>query len=267
MRLRRVGPRSLPRLGDADARLPVEPPPDAILKPATRQLVDRIGELQEKFYADGRFALLVVLQGRDASGKDGTMKKVFAEADPQGVEVTSFKVPTPLERRHDFLWRVHARVPARGMFGLFNRSHYEDVLVPRVHGELTTKETLARLGQINDFERMLAANGVVILKFMLHISRDEQRKQMQERLTDPTKNWKFNAGDLDDRARWGDYTRAYRRALTRTSTPHAPWHVVPADDKDVRNWLVAETVVDTLESLDLRYPRAPRSVLKMRIPR
>lgn len=267
MRLRRVGPRSLPRLGDADARLPVEPPPDAILKPATRQLVGRIGELQEKFYADGRFALLVVLQGRDASGKDGTMKKVFAEANPQGVEVTSFKVPTPLERRHDFLWRVHARVPERGMFGLFNRSHYEDVLVPRVHGDLTVREAEARLEQINDFERMLTANGVVILKFMLHISREEQRKQLQERLTDPTKNWKFNAGDLDDRARWADYTRAYRLALTRTSTSHAPWYVVPADDKDVRNWLVAETVVDTLESLDLRYPRAPRSVLKMRIPR
>lgn len=265
MRLRRVTNRTPPGLADSAARIPVEPPPDAVLKPATQQLVEQIGELQSALYADGRFSVLIVLQGRDASGKDGVIKKVFAETDPQGSEVTSFGVPTALERRHDFLWRVHARVPARGLIGIFNRSHYEDVLVPRVRGEMSLPEAETRLGQINGFERMLTGNGVVILKFMLHVSRAEQRDRLQERLTDPTKNWKFNPGDLDARARWNDYTRAYRLALTRTSTEEAPWYVVPSDDKDVRNWLIAETIVDRMESLGLRYPKAPASVLRLAI--
>jgi PPK2 family polyphosphate:nucleotide phosphotransferase len=265
MRLRRVSSRHLPRLTDAEARPAVAPPPDSVLKPAIRQLADQIGELQSKLYADGRVALLIVLQGRDASGKDSTIRKVFAQVDPQGCEVTSFKVPTPLEARHDFLWRVHARVPARGMIGIFNRSHYEDVLVPYARREMSLRAAEERLAQVNDFERMLTGNGVVILKFMLHISRGAQRRQLQERLTDPTKNWKFNAGDLVDRANWGAYTKAYRLVVARTSTESAPWYVVPSDDRDMRNWFIAETVADRLDEMGLRYPRASREVLRMRI--
>jgi PPK2 family polyphosphate:nucleotide phosphotransferase len=265
MRLTPVSPKTRLRLTDARARWHEPPPPDGLLKPAVSQQVERIGDLQRTLYADGRFALLVILQGRDASGKDGTIRKVFADVNPQGCEVTSFKVPSDLERRHDFLWRVHARIPPRGMIGIFNRSQYEDVLVPSVHGQLTAREATVRLGEINDFERMLAGAGVAILKFFLHTSREEQRKNLQERLTDPTKNWKFNAGDLDDRARWADYTRAYRMVLSKSSTAWAPWYVVPADDNDVRNWLIAETVADTLAGLGLRYPRATKETLALRI--
>lgn len=265
MRLTAASHRAVPRLTDAEARWPEPPPPDALLRPAIAEQTGRIGALQAKLHADGRRALLVILQGRDAAGKDGTIRKVFTEVDPQGCEVTSFKVPSELERRHDFLWRIHARVPPRGMIGIFNRSQYEDVLVPRVHGALTLRQAEARLDEINDFERMLALNGTVILKFLLHISRREQRKRLEERLRDPTKNWKFRVGDLDDRARWTEYTRAYRLVLGRTSTRWAPWFVVPADDKDVRNWLVAETIADTLAGLGLRYPRASRDVLRIKI--
>lgn len=265
MRLTPVSPKTRLSLTDASARWHEAPPPDALLKPAVTEQVERIGDLQRKLYADGRFALLVILQGRDASGKDGTIRKVFADVNPQGCEVTSFKVPTELERRHDYLWRIHARIPPRGMIGIFNRSQYEDVLVPHVKGPMTAREAAARLVEINEFERILAEAGVVILKFFLHTSRAEQRERLQERLTDPTKNWKFNVGDLDDRARWSDYTRAYRLVLSRSSTKWAPWYVVPADDKDVRNWLIAETVADTLAGLGLRYPRASKETLKLRI--
>jgi PPK2 family polyphosphate:nucleotide phosphotransferase len=265
MRLTPVSRRSRLPLADAHARWPEPPPPDPLLKPAVAQQVARIGDQQQRLYADARFALLVILQGRDASGKDGTIRKVFEEVDPQGCEVTSFKVPTELERRHDFLWRIHARVPPRGMIGIFNRSQYEDVIVPRVRGSMTAREAVARLAEISGFERMLAAQGTVILKFFLHISRDEQRERLQDRLTDPTKNWKFNAGDLDDRARWADYTRVYRQMLTHSSTAWAPWFVVPADDKDVRNWLIAETVAETLAGLGLRYPRAGKAVRALRV--
>lgn len=264
MILRPVSRRHPPRLGDRDARVAGLPPDDRI-KEETQHDRDRIDELQERLYADERFALLVVLQGRDAAGKDGTIRKVFGRADPQGCEVTSFKVPTPKERAHDFLWRVHARVPERGMIGIFNRSHYEDVLVPRVKGGLSPRGAVGRLAQINDFERMLAANGVVILKFMLHVSRDEQRERLQERLADPSKNWKFNPGDLDARRQWDAYTRAYRLCLSHTSTRWAPWYVVPADDKDVRNWLIARTVADRMAALGLRFPRASAEVLRMKV--
>jgi PPK2 family polyphosphate:nucleotide phosphotransferase len=205
-------------------------------------------------YADARYALLVVLQGRDASGKDGTISHVFSAVNPQGCNVAAFKQPTELEQRHDYLWRVHQQVPARGMIGIFNRSHYEDILVPRVRHELPKKVWSARYDQINDFERMLAQNRVVIVKFMLHISPDEQKKRLLERLADPTKSWKFRLQDLDDRARWDDYTEAYHDVLAKTSTKWAPWYIVPADDKDVRNWLVARTIADTMEKLRLRYP-------------
>ena len=233
------------------------------LERATEKQVKRISKEQRVLYADGRYALLVVLQGRDASGKDGTIKNVFSEINPQGCIVTSFKAPTELEQRHDFLWRVHSQVPPHGMIGIFNRSHYEDVIVPRVHGSINRKVCAARYDQINDFEAMLGANGTVILKFMLHISRDEQKRRLTDRLADETKNWKFRLGDLDDRAKWDDFTKAYEAALRNTSTKSAPWYIVPADDKDARDWLVARTIADAMEKLDLRYPPADPAVLKL----
>jgi len=255
MKLKPVSPGAALRLTDADARV-ADAPDDDELKKRTEDQVGQIADLQRMFYADGRFALLVVLQGRDASGKDGTIRKVFTGVNPQGVQVTSFKVPTEEELRHDFLWRIHQRVPARGMLGIFNRSHYEDVVVTRVK-ELVPKATWkSRFTQINDFEKGLSANGVRILKFFLHISRDEQKERLQKRLTNEEKNWKFNPGDLDEREKWPAYTAAYRDAIQRCSTRWAPWYIVPADDKKVRNYLIARMVADTLTSLELRWPKA-----------
>jgi PPK2 family polyphosphate:nucleotide phosphotransferase len=252
-------------LDDKHARARGELKSGKELERATEKQVKRISDQQRVLYADGRYALLIVLQGRDASGKDGTIRKVFTAVNPQGCTVASFKVPTELEQRHDYLWRVHANVPAKGMIGIFNRSHYEDVIVPRVHGSITKKEWTARYDQINEFEKMLTENGTVILKFMLHISHDEQKRRLMDRLTDETKNWKFRVGDLEDRAKWDDFTKAYEAALRHTSTKHAPWHIVPADDKDVRDFLVARTIADALDDLDLRYPPADPAVLKVKI--
>lgn len=242
------------RLGDDDAAPPSGLPKHKHLDDAAEEQVDRIGKLQQKLYADGRFALLVVLQGRDASGKDGTIRKVFRGVNPMGCIVTSFKAPTELEQEHDYLWRVHEHVPPRRMIGIFNRSHYEDVIVPRVHKLIPKKALSERFGHINDFERMLARNSVVILKFFLHVSRGEQKTRLIERLEDRKKNWKFRAGDLDDRALWDDYTKAYRDAIARCSTSWARWHIVPADNEHARNLLVAGKIADTLDALDLRYP-------------
>jgi len=248
-----TSPRQI-RLGDDDAAPPKDLPKHKPLDAAAEEQVDRIRKLQQKLYADGRFALLVVLQGRDASGKDGTIRKVFRGVNPMGCVVTSFKVPTELEQQHDYLWRVHERVPPRGMIGIFNRSHYEDVIVTRVHNLVPKKVWSERFDQINDFEQMLTQNSVVILKFFLHVSRGEQKKRLIDRLEDKKKNWKFRAGDLDDRALWNDYTEAYRDAIARCSTSWARWHIVPADDEDARNLLVARKIADTLDALDLRYP-------------
>jgi PPK2 family polyphosphate:nucleotide phosphotransferase len=252
-------------LDDDDARVHGAVKTGDALDRATKKETERISELQRMLYADARYALLVVLQGRDASGKDGTISHVFSAVNPQGCSVAAFKQPTELEQRHDYLWRVHQQVPARGMIGIFNRSHYEDVIVPRVHHLVPKKVWSARYDQIDDFERMLAENRVVILKFLLHVSRDEQKKRLLERLTDPTKNWKFRAEDLDDRARWDDFTRAYRDMLVKTSTKRAPWYIVPADDKDVRNWLVARTIADTMDKLRLRYPPPDPKVVGLEI--
>ena len=254
MRLKPVGPKRSMRLDDADARVKNLGMSEAELEAATRKEVDRIAEAQRVFYADSRYALLIILQGRDASGKDGTIRKVFSAVNPQGCSVTSFKAPTHAEIVHDYLWRIHLHVPARGMIGIFNRSHYEDVIVPRVHDLLPKKVWSARYAQINAFEKMLTENHVVILKFLLHISHDEQRKRLQERIDDPEKNWKFQLGDLDDRQRWNAFTKAYRGVLANTSTKWAPWYVVPADDKDVRDWLISRTIASTLKGLKLRYP-------------
>jgi len=261
VKLKPVGSKRSVRLDDDDARVGRLDMSERELEEATKKEVDRISELQRILYADARYALLIVLQGRDASGKDGTIRKVFTAVNPQGCQVASFKAPTEDERGHDFLWRVHMRVPARGMIGIFNRSHYEDILIPRVHALLPKKVWSARYEQINDFERMLSENGVVILKFLLHISHDEQKKRLQERLDDASKNWKFRLGDLDDRRKWDDFTKAYRGILNNTSTKYAPWFVVPADDKDVRDWLIARTIADTLKRLKLRYPPANSEIV------
>lgn len=265
MKLHPVDGKDAARLSDDDARPPEGAKTGKELDEAIEKETERIAELQRVLYADARYAMLVVLQGRDASGKDGVIRKVFSAVNPQGCTVASFKKPTELECQHDFLWRVHQQVPPRGMIGIFNRSHYEDILVPRVHKLIAKKEWQQRYRQINDFERMLTENNVVILKFMLHVSRAEQRRRLEERLTDPKKNWKFRVGDLDDRAHWGAFTKAYRGILRRTSTAWAPWYVVPADDNDVRNWLVARAIADALDALDLRYPVAPESITKQRI--
>lgn len=253
------------RLGDKDARVHGALKSGDALEKATAKQVERISELQRVFYADARRALLIVLQGRDASGKDGTIRKVFSAVNAQGCTVSSFGVPTDLEQRHDYLWRVHQLIPARRMIGIFNRSHYEDILVPRVRETLPKKTWKARYDQINDFERMLTDNDVVILKFMLHISRDEQRQRLTERLTDPEKNWKFRQGDLEDRKRWADFTMAYRDILAKTSTAYAPWYLVPADDKDARNYLIARTIADTMAGLHLRFPKADPSIIGVEV--
>lgn len=253
--LRAVSARSKLTLSDREASPPKGLPKGDELEEKLDELLERLGELQQKFYADGRHALLIVLQGRDASGKDGVIRTVIGACNPQGVRVTSFKAPTPLELAHDYLWRIHHQIPEKGMVGIFNRSHYEDVLVVRVN-ELVPREVWSRrYDQINEFERNLAENGVVILKFFLHVSRDEQRDRLIERVEDKTKNWKFNAGDLDERAKWTRYTAAYRDALAKCSTAWAPWYVVPSDKNKPRNYLVAKRIVTTLEGLDLRYPK------------
>lgn len=265
MKLKPVTPSHSPQLGDEDAEPPRALPRGDDLDTAIEKQRDRLKDLQQLFYADGRYSMLVVFQGRDASGKDGVIKKVIGSANPMGCEITSFKAPTELERRHDFLWRIHARTPAHGMIGVFNRSHYEDVLVARVHKLVPRKIWSERFEQINEFERSLSLNNTVILKFMLHVSRDEQKKRLKARLTDETKNWKFRPEDLDDRAKWKVYTAAYREALTRCSTKWAPWFVVPADDKDARDLLVAKTIADAMDGLELRFPKAPKDVRKIRI--
>jgi len=252
-------------LDDADAARPDDLPGDDELKKALKHERKRLKKLQSVLYADGRYALLVVLQGRDASGKDGTVKKVFRSVNPMGCEVTSFKVPTDIEQEHDFLWRIHQRVPRRRMIGIFNRSHYEDVIVPRVRKLVPRKEWSARYDQINEFERTLSISSVVILKFFLHISRDEQKKRLEERLENRKKNWKFRAGDLDDRALWTDYTAAYREAIGKCSTEWAPWYIVPADNEDARDLLISRTIADTLDDLDLRYPPLDPSLRDMKI--
>jgi PPK2 family polyphosphate:nucleotide phosphotransferase len=216
-----------------------------------------IDRLQDRLYGEGKRALLVVLQGTDTAGKDGTIRGVFNATGPLGVSVTAFKRPSEEELAHDFLWRVHMAAPRRGTIGIFNRSHYEDVLVGRVRS-LAPKEAIEqRYDQINAFERILSENGTMILKFMLHISRDEQAERLQERLDEKEKNWKFNAGDLEDRKLWGEFEKAYETALTRCSTGHAPWMVVPADRKWARNCIIAAVVRETLEVMDPQYPKVP----------
>jgi len=215
----------------------------------------RTFRLQARLAAEGKRALLVVLQGMDTSGKDGIIRHVFAGLNPAGVTVTAFKVPTEEERRHDFLWRIHRAVPGGGTIGIFNRSHYEDVLVVRVH-ELASKDVIEkRYDQINAFEKHLSQNGVTILKFFLHISKEEQKHRLEERLADPDHLWKFNPGDLGERKLWMSYQDAYENALDRCNTKWAAWRVVPADSKPFARWIVAKTIRKTLQALDPKPPK------------
>ncbi|WP_019587238.1 polyphosphate kinase 2 family protein [Deinococcus apachensis] len=213
----------------------------------------RLADLQEGLYAEGKQALLIVLQARDAGGKDGTVKRVIGAFNPNGVQISNFKVPTEEERAHDFLWRIHARVPRSGLIGVFNRSHYEDALVPRVHGLIDLPTAERRLEHIRAFESLLADSGTRIVKLYLHISPEEQRQRLQARLDDPSKRWKFNPGDLGERAHWDDYTAAYEAMLT-TSTASAPWYVIPADRKWFRNLLISQLLIQTLEEMNPQYP-------------
>ncbi len=217
---------------------------------------ERLAGLQERLWAEGRRSLLVILQAMDCGGKDGTITHVIGLVNPQGVTIKSFKAPTPSERRHDFLWRIRKALPAPGWIGIHNRSHYEDVLFPVVHGELDPATVALRYGQINAFEQELMDAGTTVVKFFLHISREEQRERLLERLRDPDKRWKFNPRDLAERERWDAYQAAYAAAIGACSTDTAPWYVVPADRKWVRNWVVAHVLEEVLTDLHPEYPKA-----------
>lgn len=218
------------------------------------QLAERLDELQEALYAESKQRLLVVLQAMDAGGKDGTIRTVFGRVDPLGVRVQSFGAPSDVEKAHDFLWRIHASAPARGEIAVFNRSHYEDVVVVRIHDLVPETVWRKRYDHIVAFERMLHDEGTTIVKLFLHIGKDEQRKRLQERLDDPRKHWKAREGDLRERRLWSKYMRAYGDAIERTSTEEAPWYVVPADRNWYRNLMVAQILVSTLEAMDLQLP-------------
>lgn len=226
---------------------------------ALSELATEIDALQEVLYAESKRKVLLILQGMDASGKDGTIRHVFSECNPQGIRLASFKAPSSEELAHDYLWRIHQQVPKAGELVIFNRSHYEDVLIVKVHDWIDDAECKRRYQQINDFERLLTETGTVIIKCFLHISKDEQKKRMQERLDDPTKSWKFNPGDLEERAFWPKYMKAYENALKATSTEYAPWYVIPADSKTNRNLLISRLLLATLKQMDLQFPATPET--------
>jgi PPK2 family polyphosphate:nucleotide phosphotransferase len=230
----------------------------------TRKLVLRLDELQQALYAEGTRSLLVVFQARDAGGKDGVIRGVFGPLNQIGTHVSSFNAPTEDELARDYLWRIHAAVPPRGTIGIFNRSHYEDVLVVRVRKFAPEEVWRRRYDHINAFERMLSDEGITVLKFFLHVSREEQKERFLERLEDPAKNWKFRAGDLDDRALWDEYNEAYEDALSRCSTEWAPWYLVPADSKKARDLMVAQVVVDALERMNPQFPAPDPEALAYR---
>jgi len=223
-------------------------------KAVVESLALELDTLQNLFYADKRYKLLVILQGTDTSGKDGTIRGVFGRMSALGVHTVGWKAPTETERAHDYLWRIHQQVPAAGEVTIFNRSHYEDVLVPTVNGWITPAEQHQRLGHINDFERMLSQTGTIVLKFMLHIGFDEQRQRLQERLDDPAKHWKFAMSDIEARKQWPQYQQAYETLLSATHTPWAPWTIVPANSKTHRNLMIATVLREVLRNLELRYP-------------
>ena len=234
-------------------------------KAATTVLAADLDRLQNLFYGDKRFKLLVVLQGTDTSGKDGAIRGVFGQMSALGVHTSAWKAPSEEEKAHDYLWRIHQKVPAAGEVALFNRSHYEDVLVPVVKKWIDGEETQRRYAHINDFERMLVETGTTVLKFMLHISNEEQRVRLQERLDDPAKHWKFQAGDLEERKLWPDYQAAYGAAIAATGTRWAPWTVVPADSKTHRNVMIASVVKQALEGMKLRFPSGDPALSNIKV--
>jgi len=232
------------------------------LKRDLKRFKTRLFNLQERLFAEQKRSVLLVLQGMDTSGKDGTITHVIGNLNPEGVSITTFKQPTPEERRHGFLWRIRKRLPAKGLVGIFNRSHYEDVLIARVHDLAKPPVIEQRYGVINRFEKELVRGGTTVIKICLHISYDEQRLRLLDRLRDPDKHWKFHETDIDERAFWDDYMSAYSIAITQCSTQWAPWYVVPANDKDYRNWAISRILLETFEQMDPQYPRP-----KLDIPR
>ena len=230
-----------------------------------KKLHKHLLKLQELLYAGNRHALLIILQGMDTCGKDGTTRKVMAGINVQGCDVVNFKVPSADELSRDFLWRAHKAAPPKGKIGIFNRSHYEDVLVVRVHDLVPEQVWTQRYQQINDFERMLVENGTVVLKFFLHISKDEQKERLESRISDPTKHWKITEADIRERAYWEDYMQAYEAVLQKCSTDWAPWHIIPANKKWYRNLVITECIVETLKKLDMKYPEPSADVTKFSI--
>ena len=227
-----------------------------VIKNETLKLAAEIGEYQHRMYAEGKQALLVVLQGMDASGKDGVVKNVFSHCNPTGIDIYGFKKPTETEMNHDFLWRVHAKAPEKGQIMVFNRSHYEDILIQRVHGWITDDVAQKRMAAINAFEELLEFdNNTKVLKFYLHISSERQKEKLQERIDDPSKNWKHNDGDWEERKNWDKYMDYYEYALNQS---HVPWHITPADSRWYRNYFVARKVLDTFKSMDPQLPVIPK---------
>jgi PPK2 family polyphosphate:nucleotide phosphotransferase len=248
------------KLRDKDARADAKPDQDALDK-----VLDEISDLQEMLYAERKRKVLIILQGTDTSGKDGTVRHLFSSINPMGLHATGFRAPTEIEAAHDFLWRIHREVPKAGEIGVFNRSHYEDVLITRVLGMITPAECKRRYAQIRDFERMLAESGTTIVKFFLHISKDEQRERLQARVDDPHKHWKFDPEDLKQRELWKDYQKAYSDAITATNADHAPWYVIPADSKRYRNEAVARVLLATLRGMQLDWPPPDKRLHKLKV--
>lgn len=233
--------------------------------PETASLITELAELQARLWAEARRSVLLVLQAMDAGGKDGTIRKVFTGVNPQGVQVASFKQPSPEELAHDFLWRIHRRVPAAGEIGVFNRSHYEDVLIVRVEQLVKEEVWRKRYGQIREFEELLTENGTTVIKVFLHISKDEQKERFEARLEQPSKRWKFSEADLDVRKKWDQYQDAYAAAIRETSTKSCPWYVVPADRKWYRDWAVLQILTRTIADLDPQYPDPPEGLEKIEV--
>ena len=251
----RVKPSAIPDLSKLDPGNTSGAAGDkAVTTEEVESLIEELAELQNRFWADRRRSLLLVLQAMDAGGKDGTIRKVFTGVNPQGVKVASFKAPSPIELDHDFLWRIHREVPGKGEIGIFNRSHYEDVLIARVNELVPRKVWKKRYGLIRDFEKSLTAGGTTVVKIFLHISKDEQAERFRERLEQPEKRWKFSSADLEVREKWDQYQVAYADAIGQTSTKSSPWYVVPADKKYFRNWAVLQILLATFRDLDPKYP-------------
>jgi PPK2 family polyphosphate:nucleotide phosphotransferase len=237
----------------------------ALDREQTLALTEQIAVLQSMLYAQRKQKVLLVLQGMDTGGKDGTVKAIFNNINPMGIRAVAFKSPTPTELAHDYLWRVHQHVPVYGEIAIFNRSHYEDVLITRVQGWIDGKECKRRYRHIREFERMLTETGTIIIKVFLHISKDEQRKRLQERLDCPDKQWKFDPNDVAQRKLWDGYRKAYETALRETDSDHAPWYVVPADSKTQRNLVVASLLLETLQSLNLEFPAPDPKLSKLKV--